>query len=198
MPAIWVFAGPNGSGKSTVTRRLMDGAPGVYINADMIQAHLHCDALQAAQIAEETREYYLRQGEDFTFETVLSTERNLELLRRAREQGYEICCFYVLTRDPAVNLARVRQRAAAGGHDVPEDKVVERYHRCLRLLPKLLPLCSRVLIFDNTGDRKAGTAAVIADLEDGQPAELCPNAIWPEADILALLEGRYAPQLGET
>lgn len=198
MPSIWVFAGPNGSGKSTVTRRLMDGAPGVYINADMIQAHLGCDALQAAQIAEETREYYLRRGEDFTFETVLSTERNLELLRRAREQGYEICCFYVLTRNPAVNLARVRQRAAAGGHDVPEDKVVERYRRCLRLLPKLLPLCSRVLIFDNTGDKEAGTAAVIADLEDGQPAALCPNAIWPEEDILALLEGRYVPQAGES
>ena len=57
MPSIWVFAGPNGSGKSTVTRQLIDSAPGVYINADMIQAHLGCDALKAAQIAEATREY---------------------------------------------------------------------------------------------------------------------------------------------
>ena len=198
MPSIWVFAGPNGSGKSTVTRRLIDSAPGVYINADMIQAHLGCDALKAAQIAEATREYYLRRGEDFTFETVLSTERNLELLRRARAQGYEICCFYVLTRDPAVNLARVRQRVAAGGHDVPEDKVVERYHRCLRLLPSLLPLCSRVLVFDNTGEKESGQAAVIVYLEEGQPPELCPNTHWSEADISALLDGRVIPASGGT
>jgi len=44
--------------------------------------------LDAAQIAEKMREDALEKGIDFTFETVLSTERNLDLLRRAKEKGY--------------------------------------------------------------------------------------------------------------
>jgi len=40
-PTLLVFAGPNGSGKSTVTKML--DVAGVYINADNIQAAMHCD-----------------------------------------------------------------------------------------------------------------------------------------------------------
>ena len=80
MPYLWVLAGPNGSGKSTVTRRIVDNAPGVYINADQIEARLGCTAMDAALIAEETREYYLSLNEVFPFETVLSTDRDLDLM----------------------------------------------------------------------------------------------------------------------
>ena len=59
MPHLWVFAGPNGSGKSTVTSKISEVTPGAYINADMIQSELDCSPMTAAQIAEETREYFL-------------------------------------------------------------------------------------------------------------------------------------------
>ena len=32
----------------------------------------------------------LEKGEDFTFETVLSTDRNIKLLKKAKEKGYFI------------------------------------------------------------------------------------------------------------
>ena len=90
-PEIVVFAGPNGSGKSTITTILrpveMD-----YINADDIQRILHCDTLSAAKLAEQQREEHLSNGRDFCFETVLSTDRNLKLLKRAREAGFFIRC----------------------------------------------------------------------------------------------------------
>ena len=39
----------------------------------------------------------IEQKRDFTFETVLSTDRSLLLLRNAKEQGYFVRCIYVLT-----------------------------------------------------------------------------------------------------
>jgi len=85
-PEIVVFAGPNGSGKSTFTALLRPDMD--YINADDIQASLKCSTIDAAQIAERQREEHLAKGEQFCFETVLSTERNLLLLQRAKQQGY--------------------------------------------------------------------------------------------------------------
>lgn len=86
LPEIIIFAGPNGSGKTTITR--MARTIGVYINADDIKRSSLCSDLEAAVKAEELREEMIEKGEDFTFETVLSTDRNLKLLKKAKEKGY--------------------------------------------------------------------------------------------------------------
>ena len=72
LPEIIIFAGPNGSGKTTITR--MARTIGVYINADDIKRSSLCGDLEAAVKAEELREEMIEKGEDFTFETVLSTD----------------------------------------------------------------------------------------------------------------------------
>lgn len=59
---------------------------GVYINADDIKRSSLCSDLEAAVKAEELREEMIEKGEDFTFETVLSTDRNLKLLKKAKEK----------------------------------------------------------------------------------------------------------------
>ena len=147
-PEIIVFAGPNGSGKSTITRYAKVIEP--YINADDIKRTTHCTDLEAAQMAEVMREDAIKEGRSFTFETVLSTDRNLKLLQKAKDTGYFIRCFYVLTASPQINLGRVAVRAAAGGHDVPRDKVISRYHKSLALLPELISICDIVHIYDNS------------------------------------------------
>lgn len=149
-PEIVVFAGPNGSGKSTITELLKP--PYDYVNADEIKKHLKCGDLEAAEIAERQRETFVAEQKNFSFETVLSTERNINLLRRAREKGYFIKCFYILTADPAINIARIQLRHLGGGHDVPEEKVITRYDRALNLIPELLQLCDICSIYDNTDE----------------------------------------------
>lgn len=72
LPEIIIFAGPNGSGKTTITR--MARTIGVYINADDIKRSSLCSDLEADVKAEELREEMIEKGEDFTFETVLSTD----------------------------------------------------------------------------------------------------------------------------
>ena len=84
-PEIIVFAGSNGSGKSTITK--LAKTVGIYINADEIKRSNHCSDLEAAQIAERLREDAISNGKDFTFETVLSTRRNLDLLIKAKQKG---------------------------------------------------------------------------------------------------------------
>jgi len=86
----------------------------------------------------------------FTFETVLSTDRNLELLKRAKDKGYFIRCIYVLTADSNINILRVKSRKQSGGHDVPIDKIVTRYHRALKLIPELINICNVCHIYDNS------------------------------------------------
>lgn len=150
-PEIVVFAGPNGSGKSTITELLKP--PMDYINADEIKKIMKCSDLEAAQLAERQREEHISQMNEFCFETVLSTGRNLELLRKAKNKGYFIRCYYVLTADPMINIWRVKSRVVSGGHDVPEDKIIKRYDRALELVKDLVKICDICHIYDNSGSR---------------------------------------------
>ena len=150
-PEVVVFAGPNGSGKSTFTELLKP--PMDYINADEIKKNLKCSDLEAAQLAEKQRENHIEHMNEFCFETVLSTQRNLKLLERAKEKGYFIRCYYILTADPVINVWRVKSRVESGGHDVPEEKIIARYDRALALVKDLVKICDICHIYDNSGNK---------------------------------------------
>lgn len=178
-PIVLVFAGPNGSGKTTITR----GLPtfGTYVNADDIKAIHNLSDLEAAQQAELLRNALIDKRADFSFETVLSTERNFLLLEKAKTLGYEVQCIYVLTCDENINVARVKARYAAGGHDVPEEKIRERYHRALAMIPRLIEVCDKLLIYDNSDKPH-----MILQKEKGT-IKIFLSDIWPESEISKLL-----------
>ena len=148
LPEVMVFAGPNGSGKTTITK--MANTVGEYVNADDIKKATLCTDLEAAVKAEELRNKMISEKKDFTFETVLSTDRNLLLLRRAKQQGYFVRGIYVLTSDVEINIARVKAREALGGHGVPVEKIRQRYERALKLIPLLVEVCDVFHLYDNT------------------------------------------------
>jgi len=135
---------------------------------------------EAAQKAETLRGALVDSGADFSFETVLSTERNLLLLQKAKARGYEVQCIYVLTCDENINVAQVRARHMASGHAVPEDKIRARYHRALALLPRLIAVCDQILIYDNSD-----MPALIFSNGNGYP-EVFSNSFWPESDLREL------------
>lgn len=151
-PLVVVFAGPNGSGKSTVTKWAQ--ISGVYINADDIKKSEEISDLSAAQKAEELRERCVCDKKYFTFETVLSTPRNINLLRRAKDEGFFIKSVFVLTNNPKINILRVENRVEKGGHGVPRDKIKSRYYRSLKMLPLLVELSDICHVYDNSENNR--------------------------------------------
>ncbi|MDO5139644.1 MAG: zeta toxin family protein [Oscillospiraceae bacterium] len=179
-PRLLVFAGPNGSGKSTVTK----GIPlvGLYVNADDIKRSTNCSDIEAAQEADLIRNSLLAERLDFTFETVLSTDRNLNLLHRAKEAGYRIHAVFVLTIDPEINVQRVQNRVASGGHDVPEEKIRSRYSRSLGNLSELVRIADMTRVLDNSGEEPN----LICEVRDNT-VTIWDNEYWSKEAVLALL-----------
>ena len=147
-PEIIVFAGPNGSGKSSLTNWLQPKM--LYIKADEIKKQNNCSDMAAAKTAESIREFCLSLKEDFCFETVMSTDRNLKLLQRAKNLGYFIRCYYVLTVDPIINVLRVQSRVSLGGHNVPVEKIISRYEKSLKLVSEVVKISDICHIYDNS------------------------------------------------
>lgn len=71
------------------------------------------DNIDAAILVDKMR-YESIENEDFTFETVLSSEYKMDILRKAKDEGYFIKCVFVLTIDPAINILRIESRVASG------------------------------------------------------------------------------------
>ena len=104
----------------------------------------------AAVLTEFLKEDLLRRGKSFTFETVFSHPSKIDFIRRARECGYRTYLYFVATRSPEINISRVRGRVEKGGHDVPEDKIVSRYHKSLHNVKGAMPFLTRGYFFDNS------------------------------------------------
>jgi predicted ABC-type ATPase len=58
--------------------------------------------------------------------------------------------YFISTADPCINWQRVQSRAARGGHDVPEEKIRERYFRTMSNCYDAFLLADRVFFFDNS------------------------------------------------
>ena len=179
-PMILVLAGPNGSGKSTITTSF--DKVGKYTNADDIVATTGMDNMEAAVLVDKMRYESISKKEDFTFETVLSSEYKLNILRKAKAEGYFVKCVFVLTIDPKINIARIESRVAAGGHDVDSSKVVERYYKSINNIKELLNICDIMHVYDNTETPKRIIRKHKEDLS------IYPNEYWSEQEILELLE----------
>lgn len=97
------------------------------------------------------RERWLQATASFTFETVMSHPGKLDLLVAAREAGYRTYLYYICTEDVRLNLDRIANRAALGGHAVPPEVVKARYGRSLALASQATCLVDRAYHFDNSG-----------------------------------------------
>jgi predicted ABC-type ATPase len=155
-PRLVIIAGPNGSGKTTLTRQLLaDGFDfGKYINPDDIAATLdgaYEERVRRAQkIADELRDRFIAEKRDFAFETVMSHESKLEVMRRARVAGFHLTLLFVATENPCINVERVEARVRRGGHSVPHDRIIARYARTMTALIDAMLLVDRTVLFDNS------------------------------------------------
>lgn len=208
-PSIFVFAGTNGAGKSSVagaafrdngfeyfnpdeaTRRLQDANPGIALEVANSRAWLQgADLLRKA----------IAQRLDFAFETTLGGNTIPRLLEDAHAAGLAVRIWFVGLDRPERHVARVRARVAAGGHDIPEARIRERYDRSRENLIHLLPALTQLRVYDNSeeGDPAAGvrpSPKLILHASKGAIRETCavsavPN--WAKPLFIAALR-QYSP-----
>jgi predicted ABC-type ATPase len=158
-PRLILVAGANGAGKSTFTLRLarcFGQHFGLLLDPDAVARAFAPDkparaSIQAARVVLETIERNLRQRERFVVETTRSDKnRHLDLLERAHDAGFKTWMFYIGLQDASVHLARVIQRTARGGHDIPDEDLIRRFERSRANVVEAMRLTDRTMMYDNS------------------------------------------------
>lgn len=188
MSRLDLIVGPNGAGKTTFVRLgLVDQVPGsVFVNADEIARSQWPDdvarhAYAAARLAAETREHLIASRQPFIAETVFSHPSKLELIRQAKAADYYVALHALLVPE-RLAIARVQARVAQGGHDVPEQKIVERYHRLSALVADAVALVDTATFWETAtldGPR------IVALFQDALPVGAPSWPAWAPADLVA-------------
>ena len=155
-PKLTLIAGANGSGKTTLTRwnsGLFKNIP--ILDPDSIGQPLQPTAsiafpIEGARQVLRSADGHLNRAESFAVETTLSGKNYLRMMLDARRSGFEIVLVYIGTDNVEINLARIRARVLAGGHDVPEADVRRRYRRSLANLSIAVKRADHTILFDNS------------------------------------------------
>ena len=137
LPRVVIFAGPNGAGKSTHADAILT-ALGIetFVNADYIARGLsgrNTDAVnfEAGRIMLKRLRQLADAGEDFAFESTLSSRTFAPFLRNLKAQDYSVAIYYFALTNAQLAVRRVKLRVALGGHHVPGDVVKRRFTRSL-------------------------------------------------------------------
>lgn len=131
---IIIIAGPNGAGKTTFAREFLPHEANcpVFVNADLIASGLSPFApehvvFQAGRLMLEEMERHVQARRSFAFETTLSGRAYLQHIRKWKAAGYRVELIFLQLQSADEAVARVAQRVAQGGHDIPEEVVRRRF-----------------------------------------------------------------------
>ena len=165
---ITVLAGVNGAGKSSVAGAYIRAAGGDYYNPDeftrsLLRSNPGLDPAEANSLAwtrgKELMEHAIAGGTDSVFEATLGAKTIPQLLARAATAGMAVKIFFVGLASVEQHLRRVATRVAAGGHDIPEAKIRERWENSRLNLVRLLPHLAELMVWDNSAETDFTTGA---------------------------------------
>lgn len=184
---LWILAGGNGAGKSTFHERYIKKHGIKLVNADMIAKSINPEGPEdfsylSASIAAKIIEDLISQGFSFCFETVFSHQSKIDIVARAKAQGYKIILVYIHLYSPSLNEARVKQRVSEGGHNVPVEKIHSRIPRTIKNIKTALSIVDEAIILDNSS--RADPFQQVIVMEGGnyeKKADLLPP--WARALI---------------
>jgi predicted ABC-type ATPase len=157
-PQVIIIAGPNGAGKTTSAPFLLRDEMGVqeYVNADPIASGLSGFnpgevAFAAGRVMLKRIEGLYGAGKTFAVESTLAGKSYRRWLEKLLTEGYTFQLIYLWLRSADLAVERVRQRVAAGGHDVREEVIRRRYSAGLKNFWDLYqPLADAWAVYDNS------------------------------------------------
>ncbi len=155
---LYIISGCNGAGKTTASFNIL---PEIlqckeFVNADEIARGIspfqpEKVAIEAGRIMLNRIDELLDLGEDFAFETTLSTRSFVNTIERAKSKGYSITLIFFWIESTELAIKRVQTRVKEGGHNIPNDTIVRRYYGGLKNLFSLYQnICDLIMIYDNS------------------------------------------------
>lgn len=211
-PTIAVLAGVNGAGKSSIAGGFLHKAGDTFYNPDTVAQKirtLHTDIplslanAHAWQIGKSLLEQAIAAGRDYRFETTLGGRTIAQLLEKAARSGHRLHVWFCGLASADLHLRRVQSRVAHGGHDIPADKICERWTRSRENLIRLLPLIDHLRVYDNSkeadpAEGRRPEPILLLEMQHGRitaPADLSGAPDWVQPIIAAAIHLHTAAKM---
>lgn len=157
-PHVVMIAGPNGAGKTSAAMTLLPDYLNIreFVNADEIARGLsplnqNAAAAAAGRIMKERIDHLIENRQNFAFETTAAGTTRRLTMKKCREAGYAISIVFLYLSSPALAIERVKLRVSQGGHDIPEQQIIDRFYRGIKnFFTIYVPLAGVVEIYDNS------------------------------------------------
>jgi predicted ABC-type ATPase len=161
MKNVYIIAGPNGSGKTTFASIFLPEYAKCdrFINADLIAMGLspfspQQVAIKSGKLVLEQIKEYSEAGVDFGFETTMSGVTYLKYFEMLKDKGYKMHIFFLWIPSSQLAVARVKDRVAQGGHNVPVADIRRRFERSTEKFFKQYRLLADKWILFNNAESK--------------------------------------------
>lgn len=153
-PKAIFYCGANGAGKSTL-RQFNQDRVSIVIDSDHIAAEINPESPRLADIeAGKTALRLFHQALDsrisFSMESTLSGKSALNRIQAAKKAGFYVILNYIGLAAPELNIRRMQERVASGGHWIDPDLIRKRYVVSLNNLHTALVFADESFIFDNS------------------------------------------------
>jgi predicted ABC-type ATPase len=151
-----VVAGPPGSGKTRFFPVAAFGVDAFNIDdrcAQILGSYRAIPRDVRRAVAKECERFvldHIARRESFAVETTLRTTAAIDQADIARENGFATEMHFVATDSIAENVARVLQRAQAGGHGASEREIRAIHQASVANLRVAIGKFDRIRIYDST------------------------------------------------
>jgi len=179
---LYIIAGCNGAGKTTASFTILPEILDCkeFVNADEIARGLspfqpEKASFEAGRIMLQRIDDLMLGGENFAFETTLSTKTYKDRIESAKKLGYTITLLFFWLRNVELAKERVKIRVQEGGHNIDEETIVRRYTRgIINLFDLFLPIVDEAMIFDNS----EGLPLLIAEKQEKEPLTVLDKELF--------------------
>ena len=135
------------------------------------------------------------QPGNYALEATLGGDTIVGPLMEAMAAGLEVNVWFIGLDSMELHVARVRQRVARGGHDIPRADIERRYVRGRLNLIHVLPKLNQLVVYDNSAQAdadapaKAGPRLLLRRVGGAitGPADLSQTPAWAKPIIAAAL-----------
>ena len=150
-PLALFLAGTNGSGKSSLRDLTLDFKNEfIIMDPDKITKENGGNNVLGGKKVIELFKECINNKKSFVIETTLSGKSVLNRLKEAKNAGFKVEMIYVGLDNVDLNIQRVANRVAKGGHNIPTDAIIKRYNSSRENLIQCINLLDKLEIYDNT------------------------------------------------